>query len=147
MPDAKQERGRARPDAKPERGRARPDAKQERGQATLELALCLPFAVLLLAALVEVGGIVGDEARLTHAAREAARVAAVDNDAARIRSAAEAGGLEGIELAVTPDASTRVQGEPVTVSLTYPPVRLPLLGQVFSSFELHAEATMRIEKP
>lgn len=128
------------------RGRARPDA-QQKGQATLELALCLPFVVLVLAAVVEVGGIVGDEARLTHAAREAARVAAVDHDADRIRAAAEAGGLKDIELTITPAPATRVQGEPVTVSLTYPPLRLPLGGQVFRSFELHAQATMRIEKP
>jgi hypothetical protein len=120
----------------------------ERGQATLELALCLPFLALLLAALVEVGLVVGDQARLWHAAREAARAAIVDPDPSAARAAAVRTGLHGVRVSIDPDPAHRVQGEPLTVSLTYEPDgRIPLVGELVSQVALRAEATMRIERP
>jgi Flp pilus assembly pilin Flp len=122
--------------------------RDEQGQATVELALCLPILALLLAAIVEIGVLVGDQARVWHAAREAVRVATVDRDVDDIREAAAAVGLRDIEVAVQPDAGNRIQGEPVSVSVTYdPPGHVPLLGDLLSRAELHAEATMRIETP
>lgn len=121
---------------------------KEGGQATLELALCLPFLALLLAALVEIGLVVGDQARLWHAAREAARAAVVDPDPAAVRAAAERTGLDGLRVSIDPEPAQRVQGEPLTVSLTYEPDgRIPLVGELVSQVALHAEATMRIERP
>ena len=118
------------------------------GQATLELALCLPFLALLLAALVEIGLVVGDQARLWHAAREAARAAVVDPDPAAVRAAAERTGLSGLRMSIDPEPAQRVQGEPLTVSLTYEPEgRIPLVGELVSQVALRAEATMRIERP
>ncbi|CAN5603062.1 hypothetical protein BH24ACT26_BH24ACT26_15680 [soil metagenome] len=120
----------------------------ERGQATVELALCLPLVALLLAGFVQVGVLVGDQVRLWHAAREAARVAVVDPDLDSARAAAERGGLSGLTLDVRPDAAFRVQGRALTVSLSYVPTRrIPLLGRLLDSLELHAQATMRIEQP
>lgn len=118
------------------------------GQATVELALCLPFVALLLAALVEAGLVVADHTRLWHAAREAARVAVVSPEVREIRTVAEGAGLRPLELSIQPGATGRVQGEPLTVSLSYRPRgRVPLLGRLFSHLQLHATATMRIEQP
>jgi hypothetical protein len=123
-------------------------ASEERGQATVELALCLPLIALLLAAVVEIAMVAADQARLLHAAREAARIAVVDDDPAEIRGAAEGSGLEGIELTVTPRSDLRRQGDPLTVHLGYkPPARTPIVGILIRRITLRAEATMRIEQP
>lgn len=120
----------------------------ERGQSTVELALCVPIVALLLAAVVEVGLVVADQGRVWHAAREAARVATVDDDSASMQAAIEATGLRGVELAVEPRSIYRRQGEPVTVSLTYRPRgHLPLVRELVDRIELHASATMRVEQP
>ncbi len=120
----------------------------ERGQATLELALCLPLVAFVLAAVVEAGLLVGDQVRLWHAAREAARSAVVDPDPDAPRRAVMEAGLEGAKVSVTPSATARSAGEPLTVRLSLRPGgRTPLVGTLFSSVELHADATMRIELP
>ena len=104
--------------------------------------------VLLLATVVQVGIVVSDQVRLWHAAREAARVAAVDADPAHIRSAAEAGGLGSLFLVTSPEERYRVQGEPVTVSVRYSGGRrIPLVAALVGAGPLSASATMRIETP
>ena len=130
------------------RPRARRDLLQTRGAVDRELALCLPILVIVLAAVVEIGMMVGDQARLWHAAREAARTAVVDPDLAEVTGAAERGGLRPIQLDVRPGAAYRVQGRPLTVTLVYRPEgRVPLLGELVERVELRAAATMRIEQP
>jgi hypothetical protein len=122
--------------------------RSDDGQATVELALCLPSLVLLLAALVQVGVLVGDQVRVWHAAREAARVASVDPDVGHIREAAEAGGLEPLDIEVGPDERERVQGQAVTVAIRFSgSKRVPLVGGLIGPATLSAEATMRIERP
>ena len=54
----------------------------DRGQAMVETALVLPLVVLFLLAVVQVGLVVRAQVLVTHAAREAARAAAVDPDPA-----------------------------------------------------------------
>lgn len=118
------------------------------GQATVELALCLPILVLVLACVVEIGLLVGDQVRLWHAAREGARIAVVDPATEEVREAAQSSGLEPLEVEVTPGPTERRQGEALTVALSYNPrARVPLLGVLFERTELHATATMRIEQP
>ena len=128
--------------------RARSILRRQGGQATLELALTLPVLALLLAALVEVGLVVTDQARLWHAAREAARVAAVDPDHEDVATAAERPGLRPLDIAVSPDPRVRRQGDPVTVQVRYSPdSRVPLFGSLLERVELKAAAVMRIEQP
>lgn len=123
-------------------------AGAQAGQATLELALALPVLALLLAALVEVGLVVADQARLWHAAREGARIAAVDPDTADVRAAAERPGLSPLDVDVAPEAHLRRQGDPVTVELRYVPrSRVRLFDAVLDRVELHATGVMRIEQP
>ena len=120
----------------------------ERGQTTVELALCLPLIALVLGAVVQTGLVVSDQGRLWHAAREAARVAAVDDDPRAIEAAAAAGGLEPLDVRTEPRSIYRRQGDPVTVSVSYHPrSRVPLIGTLFERLELSARATMRIEQP
>jgi len=126
-------------------GELRPD---QRGQATVELALVLPLVALVIGVLVEFGMLVADQARLWHAAREAARVAAVDADEDDQLVAARETGLGPLEMVTEPKPNLRVQGEPVKVSLTYAPVgTVPLIGELFERISLTSSATMRIETP
>ena len=123
-------------------------ARSQRGQSTVELALCLPILAAVLAAVVEICLLAGDQVRLWHAAREAARVGVVDSSEGAARAAADRSGLQRLELSLTPAPAFRVQGRPLTVSLAYQPQgRVPLIGELVSLLELHARATMRIEEP
>jgi TadE-like protein len=123
----------------------RPD---QRGQATVELALALPLVALAIGVLVEFGMLVADQARLWHAAREAARVAAVDPDEDHQMHAARETGLGPLEMSTEPRPNLRVQGEPIEVSLQYSPAgTVPLIGELFEGVTLSSSATMRIETP
>ncbi|MDQ5816685.1 MAG: pilus assembly protein [Actinomycetota bacterium] len=125
-----------------------PEADRERGQSTVEFVLLLPFLAAVFAALVEVALLAGDQVRLWHAAREAARVAVVDSDSIQVAVAAESAGLSPLELSIDPDVAHRIQGRPLTVQIRYePPGHLPLLGLIVRSVDLNATATMRIEQP
>lgn len=122
-------------------------AEDDHGQATVELALTLPLIVLLLLALIQGGLLVRDQILVTHAAREAARAAAVEADPDAVeRAAANAGPLDRSRLDV--DVSDR--GEPgsrVRVRVTYrAPTRLPLVGGLIGDVQLEASATMRVER-
>lgn len=120
----------------------------ERGQATIELALSLPVLALVLAGLVETSMIAVDQVRVWHAAREAARVSAVEPDAAAASAAANRSGLSGVDVRVEPAAEQRTPGASTTIEVAYPyDSRVPLLGQLFERVVLRAEATMRIERP
>jgi len=122
--------------------------RNERGQSTVELALCLPLVVVVLAALVQVGVIAVDHVKVWHAAREGARVAAVDPDRAAITRAAETSGLRPVDVSVEPVDLYRRQGEPVTVTVSYSPsTRVPVIGPFFEGLEITAKASMRIEQP
>lgn len=120
----------------------------EAGQATVELALCLPFVILLIAIVVQIGLVGAEQIRLWHAAREAVRIASVDGDVDSIRDAAESSGLRGLSVAVDPPDANRTQGGAVRVELAYHPhAHVPLAGSFLSRITLRAEATMRIEQP
>lgn len=122
--------------------------RSDRGQATIELALCLPVVALLIAMLVEAGGLATDHIRLWHAAREAARVAVVEPDGSEAQAAAAGVGLDDVEMTIEPGVDGRVRGEPLTVTVSYRPRgRVPLIGELFRSMTLTAAATMRIERP
>ncbi len=121
---------------------------REEGQSTVEFALCLPFVALAIALLIGAGAIASAQVRLWHAAREAARAAAVDSDHEKIRAAADRSGLERLSISVRPQAHDRTQGGPVTVVVAHRPIAgMPVVGLMFDSVELEARATMRVETP
>lgn len=120
----------------------------ERGQATVELALCLPLVATLLALVVEIGCVIADHARLWQAAREAARVSAVDTSAERVAAAARAVGPGPLDLEIEPEERYRVRGEATNVRISFQPrARVPLFGPLLARRTFVAEATMRIEQP
>ena len=85
---------------------------------------------------------------LVHAAREAARVAAVDPNPDAAEAAARRSRLEDLEVRVSPATEERRVGEPVTVRLAYRPSGMvPVVRRALAGVVLHAEATMRIERP
>jgi uncharacterized membrane protein len=118
----------------------------ERGQATVEAALVLPLVVLLLLAVVQVGLLVRAEVLVTHAAREAARAAAVDSDPqAAARAAALATTLDAHRMTVHVDGRNG-PGSRVRVDVTYTaPTDVPLVGGLIGDVTLHISTTMRVE--
>lgn len=109
------------------------------GQATVELALCLPFVLIALLLVVQVGFVVDAQVLVVHAAREAARAAAVGSeppapdglDATRIDVAVERRGDGRVRVVVRYRAPTEV----------------PLVGVMVPDIELEVVATMREEVP
>ncbi len=98
----------------------------QRGQATVEFALVLPVLIVCVLAVVQFGFVARDEVLTVHAAREAARRAAVGGTAGEIHAAAVSGsGLPAGRVAVT----RSVAGDQVTVTVTYrQPISIPLIG-------------------
>jgi TadE-like protein len=120
----------------------RPDRAclRERGQATVEFALVLPLIVFGMLAILQVGLVVRDQIAVIHAAREAARAASVDGDPGRAARRV----LARAEVHV---GSRPAVGEAITVEVTYHErTDLPLVGPLFPDPDLHASATMRVEK-
>jgi Flp pilus assembly protein TadG len=122
--------------------------RRQHGQTTVEFAAILPLVMLVAVALVEIGLLAADQVRLWHAAREAARVAVVNPDEAQAEAAARRNGFETLDVAITPGAVERRQGDPLTVRLAYDrPGEVPIVRYLFSGVTLRAQATMRIEQP
>jgi hypothetical protein len=119
--------------------RRRPDA----GQTTAELALIFPVVMLLALVLVQATLVLRDGLALTSAAREAARAASVDPDAARAERAATRV-LPGSKVESGPRPAV---GELLTVRVTYrSPTAVPLVGPLLPDPLLVARATMRVER-
>jgi Flp pilus assembly protein TadG len=120
--------------------------RREGGQATVEVALLLPLVATMLLGVVQVGLVVRDQVLVTHAAREAARAAAVDPTADVAREGAtSAARLDPDRLTVDLSGSTDPGGR-LTVTVRYrSPTDVPLVGQLLGDRTLEAEATMRVE--
>lgn len=102
---------------------------------------------MLLLLLVQAGVLARDQVLVTHAAREAVRAAAVDDDRVAIeRAATRAGPLDASRLTV--EVSGRgAPGSRVSVEIGYrAPTRIPLIGRLVDDVTLRAEATMRVER-
>ena len=119
----------------------------DEGQAAVELALVLPLVAVVLLAVVQVGLLVRDQVLVVHAAREAARAAAVDPAAEAPREAAVAGsGLEPDRLAVAVSGRGGA-GSRVRVEIRYRAAsRVPIVGAAVGDVTLSANATMRVER-
>lgn len=113
------------------------------GQSTVELVLVMPFFVLMLLTVVQVGLLVHTRLMVTHAAREAAREAAVGSAYGEIRSAAvESSGLDASRLYLDVAHS----GNRVTAAIGYTsPTDVPLVGLLVGEAVFSARATMRLE--
>lgn len=134
--------------AHPGRGRApgcvrnRRGSHRERGSQTLEFALTIPAVVLLLVLVLHAGLLGVDLVAAQGMAREAARTAAVDDDAAVQSAARAAAGRRPVRVTLTPPGGTRRPGDVVTA-------RLELASRGFAAFGVRvwvpARASMRVE--
>jgi hypothetical protein len=104
--------------------------------------------VLLLLVVLQVGLLARDLILVSHAAREAARAAAVDSDPGAARAAAErAGGLDPDRLSVTAQGRGEA-GSRVRIRVAYrAPTEVPIVGALVGDRTFRATATMRVEGP
>jgi Flp pilus assembly protein TadG len=123
--------------------------RREKGQALVELALLLPVLLLLLGGIVEFGRIFHAYLVITSASREGARSAVVGEPYAEVREKifASAATLDENRLAFSLDPEDYVQGDMLTVTVTY---NVELIFPFFSAvvpdpFPLRAATTMRVE--
>ncbi len=113
----------------------------------MELALVLPVVALLALAVVQVALVARDQVLVIHAAREAARSAAVDGGhRAAERAAVSGSGLDPDRLRV----EVGHRGPPgtlVQVRVRYrAPTQVPLVGPLVGEVRLGATAAMRVER-
>jgi Flp pilus assembly protein TadG len=117
-----------------------------RGQALVEFALVVPIFVLLLVGLFDIGRAVWNYNTVANAAREAARVAVVNQDQTVIREAAKTAGvslsLEDADITLNPCTDQECPYS-VTVTYDYEPVT-PLIGSLIN-LTLTSTAVMPLE--
>ncbi len=120
--------------------------RSERGASAVEFALILPVLLLVLFGLIEFGSLYHDYLAITHATREGARMAAVNQfDPAEV--AARAALPIDPPIKEYPNGSDT--GDPVRVTVTYKHQWLTgYLSPVFGSdITLSSQAEMRLEQP
>lgn len=116
----------------------------EHGQATVELAVVLPFIVLLSVALIQCGLVVANQLAVWTAARSAARAAAISPDPqlSAERAASHAVALRPLQVVLTTDDNV-ISAHVVYVDRT----DLPFIGLLFPNIILEATVAMQREIP
>jgi len=118
----------------------------EGGQAAVEVALVLPVVAVLALVLLQAALVLRDQVLVVHAAREAAREAAVTADHERVeRAAQDAASLAGDRLTVSVGHRGE-RGDRVMVRVRYrAPTDVPVVGRVIGDIVLRGTVTMRVE--
>ena len=115
------------------------------GQASVEVALVLPILAVLLLVVVQTALVVRDQVLVVHAAREAARAAAVDpSDAVPRRAALASASLDPRRLVVRTAPHAAAGLVAVTVSYRSPTIA-PIIGSLVPDVLLEGRASMRRE--
>ena len=121
--------------------------REDRGQATVELALLLPLVAVLLLLILQIGLVLRDQLMVVHAAREAARSAAVadgDPEVAARSGAERSGSLDRDRLDLTTrsmDGDRRISVEVRYRSTT----EVPLVGLLLPDIDLGETLVMTRE--
>ena len=123
----------------------RPPSRQ-RGQATVELSLILPVLALLALLVGQVGVVATDAVLVHHAAREAARAAAVEPEIGVATAAARgAAGLVPERMTVSMSGG-RSAGDSLHVTVQYSaPTQVPMVGRLIGAIDLSSTVTIRVE--
>jgi Flp pilus assembly protein TadG len=101
-----------------------PALRDDRGAAAVEFALVVIPLLMLVMGIIDFGRVLNQDISLNAAARQAARVMAIKNDATAARNTARAAStdltptLTDAQITVSP--STCTSGSTVTVTITYP---------------------------
>lgn len=127
--------------------RFRNSLKSEKGSNAVELALLLPVLVMLLFGIFEFGLAYNNYLAITHAAREGARIAAVDLNNPRLKDIiierAYPVPLKEEDIVISTPQGTKI-GHPVVVEIRYPvSINIPLAGSW--DIPLTSRAIMRLE--
>lgn len=121
--------------------------QQHRGQSMVEFALILPILLLLLTGIVDFGLLLHDQLKVSEAAREGARTAALGGNNANVYARVNqvASGLS-VNTTIIPEP-TRIAGNTVNVTVrhTYSFIT-PMIGSFFNNnFTASGVAIMRVE--
>jgi hypothetical protein len=119
-----------------------PTADGERGSQAVEFALVVPAVLLLILLIVQAGVVAADLVTATGIAREAARVAAVGDDASARAATAKAAGSRHVQVSFVPPSGARAPGDLVTATLRLRSHSFAVFG---APIWLPAQATMRVE--
>ena len=117
--------------------------KNEQGASAVEFALVLPIFIMLIFGIFQFGIAFNNWIAITHAAREGARLAAVDQyDEQRVRDSAPSVQIESISVS----GQDGTVGSPVTVTVTgnVLNIEIPLVGSW--PVRLTSTAVMRLEQ-
>ena len=118
--------------------------KNEKGASAVEFALILTPLIILIFAIFQFGILFNNWIAITHAAREGARLAAVDAyDEAKVRGMAPSVEIDSIDV----DPLNGEIGSPVTVTVRGKVLNfeLPLVPGSQKSISLTSSATLMIE--
>ncbi|MEH7112643.1 TadE family protein [Neobacillus niacini] len=123
--------------------------KSESGQSLVEFALILPLLILLLFGIVDFGRTFHAYLTIDHAGREAARAASIGKDDTQVKSTAVTDavgiGLTTDRVVISP-TGTRVSGDDVSITITYPITFLtPVIGSIVGPITLKDTTVMRVE--
>jgi len=119
--------------------------RDRRGQSLVEFALILPVFILVLIGLFDMGRAIYAYNTVSNAARAAARVAIVNQNAIAIQNEAT-DQSPGLPVTVTLSGCTDIDSAcTVTVSYDFEPVT-PMIGAVFNPI-ISSTAVMRVETP
>jgi Flp pilus assembly protein TadG len=118
----------------------------EAGQATVELALCLPLVAIAALGVLQISLVARDDVLVTHAAREAARAAAVGADPGEAAAAAaRTSGLDPARLEVAVAGSPSA-GSRLIVTVRYRcPTDVPIIGPLMREVHINTKVTIRAE--
>jgi Flp pilus assembly protein TadG len=128
--------------------------RSNNGQALLEFALVLPFLVLVILGIFDLGFAIYANNTIADAAREGARTGIIlsknDSDIrTRVKSASPVLNLTDSQITITPSGSRSTYfGTPITVTVVYTYVPFtPVIGQIVtgSGLQLSASSSMIIE--
>ncbi|MFZ3063015.1 MAG: TadE family protein [Actinomycetota bacterium] len=116
--------------------------KNENGSSAIEFALVLPVLVMLMVGIFQFGMAYSNYLAITHAAREGARLAAVNQFSEEVvREKAYPVNPDSISISYP---SGNVHGESVMVTITYnKKIEIPIWGSAV--VPLQSRASMRIE--
>jgi len=120
--------------------------KNEKGASAVEFALILPILIILVFGIVEFGIAFNNYITITHAAREGARIAAVDLNNPDLKNIiierAYPVPITPDDITITPEGTNI--GDPVEVEITYNiSITIPLVGSW--DIPLKNKAIMRLE--
>lgn len=117
--------------------------KYEKGATAIEFALILPVFIIIIFAVFQFGIVFNNWIALTYAAREGARMAAVDEyDEAVVRQRVPSAKIESITVDWPSDPEI---GDPVTVNVTGNVLNFTVPFLSSKAVSLTSSATLRIE--